>query len=163
MQTEGSSSTGGTGYAQVTSSTVNIGRRSNGTLYLDGKLDDVRLYRYALSKDEISAIYNNGNGTESESYNKLTVDHVDLRDKFIVPYKHMDSLYQVKTWKLAEDSIVNREMRSLVLRGEFEEGIGLYSKLKNIYGNYSADQVDTAQPTRWTTDTYSALQKNAIY
>ena len=37
-----------------------------GSLYFDGKLDDVRFYNQTLSQDEINALYNSGTGLETE-------------------------------------------------------------------------------------------------
>jgi hypothetical protein len=43
-----------------------LGRYAHGTVgYLDGKLDDVRFYDFALSAAEITAIYNSGSGSET--------------------------------------------------------------------------------------------------
>jgi len=41
-----------------------IGRRANGDLYYEGKVDDFRYYRDSLTAQEIQALYNNGAGTE---------------------------------------------------------------------------------------------------
>lgn len=55
-----------------------IGNRSDGTRAFDGKLDDVRIYDYALSPAQIAAIYNNGAGHQNlaskAKANMLTVD-----------------------------------------------------------------------------------------
>jgi hypothetical protein len=132
-------------------------RRPARSTKFDGDIDDVRIYTYVLDDNEISAIHNSGNGTESESYNKLTVDHVDLRDKFFHPYKHMDSLYQVRNWKLAEDSINNIQMRSLIFNAPLEEGSGTDSHIKNIYGSYTMNAANLGG--NWNTDTFSPLEK----
>jgi len=42
-----------------------------GTAFLNGSLDDVRLYNRALSQSEVSQLYNSGSGTESDVFLSL--------------------------------------------------------------------------------------------
>ncbi len=147
----------------------------NGLLYIgsynaspsalwDGKLDDLRIYKRGLSDTEISNLYNSGNGTEAEFYNKMVLNELELKDKVSYPSGTEDALHQVRIWDLPYDSPSNPNMKSLTLHTKFEEGVGLYSKQNNSYEeNPIATQTDSAQTTRWTTDTYSTFQKASAY
>jgi hypothetical protein len=43
---------------------LSLGRQSEGSNYFDGYIDDVRIYDRVLSPNEVSHLYNSGNGTE---------------------------------------------------------------------------------------------------
>lgn len=43
-----------------------LGRGNGASNYFDGRIDDFRVYKTALSSDDISNIYNSGSGTEDE-------------------------------------------------------------------------------------------------
>jgi len=51
-----------TGSIAITSSNVRIGGHPTGSYYLNGSLDDVRIYNRALSADEIQALYSSSVG-----------------------------------------------------------------------------------------------------
>jgi len=82
---------------------TNIGRTERQTItdYFDGSMEDVRLYNYALSEQEINTIYNAGNGTLSNSLLKV---YPTIQE----PVHH---------WKFQEESgtNVNDAMSGLVL------------------------------------------------
>ena len=69
----------------LANSAVNSGTLSSEALYIgnqtgqpsrtfNGKMDDIRIYNRALSATDINAIYNLGNGTESDSNNSFVAD-----------------------------------------------------------------------------------------
>jgi len=82
---------------------TNIGRteRQDITDYFDGSMEDVRLYDYPLSEQEIATIYNAGNGTLSNSLLKVYPTVAE-------PIHH---------WKLQEESgtDVNDSMNNSIL------------------------------------------------
>lgn len=145
-----------------------IGRKS---LSFDGLIDEVKVQNKKLSQEEIDFLYAKGNykddlyinsqGYES-SNNTLSLDHVALYDKFVILYKHWESLFNVRCWKLPEDEIGNPMMRSLIFNAPFDEGEGAYSKLKNIYSSNSYMNQSGGVTTEWTTDTYSPLKKHSV-
>lgn len=55
----------GTSTPSVNTAVFNIGRWDNNASYLDGQIDDVRIYTRAISADEVSQVYKRGNPTVS--------------------------------------------------------------------------------------------------
>ncbi|WP_414838263.1 LamG domain-containing protein [Candidatus Nanosalina sp. VS9-1] len=55
----------GTSEIDLTSADVRIGSRADNIEFFDGKLEEARFYNRALSKPEINALYNQGNGIQS--------------------------------------------------------------------------------------------------
>lgn len=56
-----------TGITLDVTNSILFGGKNNLTEFHDGKLDDIRLYDFALTTADIAAIYNNGDGTEDEN------------------------------------------------------------------------------------------------
>jgi hypothetical protein len=71
-------------FTLYSSETCTIGTRTDTSGYLGGRLDDFRVYKRALSSNEVFTIWNGGNGTEDSS---LTVGS--------------DGYLQSKTWNTA--------------------------------------------------------------
>lgn len=128
-----------------------------------GDLDDFRVYTYNLSQREINSLYNAGNGTEKRSYKTLFVDEFDLQDKFYLPYKYLDSNFQVRCWSLGEDDVQNPSMKSLIFHGDYEEGAGLKTILDKINDDTPyMTQINSASTTRWGTS-FSPFRKYSLF
>jgi len=139
-----SGSNNGSWLGDVTSRVnTNIGRteRQDITDYFDGLMEDVRLYDYPLSEQEIATIYNAGNGTLSNSLLKVypTVQE---------PIHH---------WKLQEESgtDVNDTMGGLVLANT-NATVNQTGKIGKAYSfNGSTSYCQASLPTDMKTATGS--------
>jgi hypothetical protein len=71
-----SNTTTGTDWDVVSTSTIYIGSKSDGTDKFNGKIDDFRIYDKTLSTAQISFLYNNGSGTEAPLNGNTTARQV---------------------------------------------------------------------------------------
>ncbi len=72
---------------------INIGRRSNGSYYFDGKIDEVMVYSRALSDAEVLARYNSGttqSGTLSETYSNTGLSPDTTYGYLVKSYRNND-------------------------------------------------------------------------
>jgi len=139
-----SGSNNGSWLGDVTSRVnTNIGRteRQDITDYFDGFMEDIRLYDYPLSEQEIATIYNAGNGTLSNSLLKVYPTVAE-------PIHH---------WKLQEESgtIVNDAMNGVTLTNT-NATVKQTGKVGKAYSfNGSSSYCEVALPADMKTSTGS--------
>jgi len=159
------------GFVSNANNTMAIGKYggfSSSPSYFNGYLDDFRIYNHALDENEIAKIYNSGNGTENEHFKTLTMDLLDLQDKFYLPHRHLDGISQVRVWDLEYDSINNPMMESILVNENHIEGTGSYSKTSNVYKdnphmtNFKDGAGGGFGTDRWDTDTPSKFENYSI-
>jgi len=124
---------------------TNIGRTERQTItdYFDGSMEDVRLYDYPLSEQEIITIYNNGNGTLNNGLLRL------------FPTIHEP----IHHWKLQEESgtVVNDAMNgvSLANTNATQNQLGKVGKAYSFNGSSSYCEVALPSDIKTATGTFA--------
>ncbi|KKN10196.1 hypothetical protein LCGC14_1039030 [marine sediment metagenome] len=113
---------------------------------------------YAHGADRTTETCIGSLGTITSDLN-ITVDKFAIYNKFIIPMRHLDTIWTTRIWKIPEDDIGNRHMKSLIFNAPMNEGGGNYSKLLNIY---HVNAYITNTNTAWSTDTFSPFQKASL-
>lgn len=140
-----------------------IGAYYSGTpsSYFNGVLEDFRAYTYTLTQDEITDIYNGGNGSFSEDMHTLKFNWLEIRDNFIVPSIHNSGMHQVRSWEITD---YNRsfEPKNELFRNEYREGDTKSSLSKHVFSQSPiTNRLNLSVSSGWNTDSYTSLSKNS--
>lgn len=163
----------GNGYSNMGNNFINIGCSGHDTAYLDGSIDEVRIYNRVLTDEEIDELYNQFKGEEPE-YEPFTFTHlsdIHLGSSWVPRHKwyeelsyprFADSLYEIgrlaekPDFVLVSGDIVEhaderwfRDYKSLTDGFTAQTGIGVHT----VPGNHDR--------FRWATGSFFCQPSNA--